>query len=221
MREFNMDLITKMKNKMSVRDWLANLLLYVVAIVFMPLGVVLTVNSHLGAGGYDALNFALGDKLGINTSYAIYMTAFLAVILAAIIRKKMLRLTTFISSFFLGIFTDIWKNILSGVEGKGWVDSVLMFLIGMVIIAFAVAAYILCIFPSNPTDDLVAAMQERGVRIGVAKISLDVFCVVVAFLLGGEIGIGTIVCTLGLGPIVDLFYGMLKKLTDKYDICVE
>ncbi len=64
----------------------------------MPLGVVLTVNSHLGAGGYDALNFALGEKMGINTSLAIYMTAFLA----AVIRKKMLRITTFISFFFWG-----------------------------------------------------------------------------------------------------------------------
>lgn len=95
-----------------------------------------------------------------------------------------------------------------------------MFLIGCVIIAFAVASYILCIFPSNPTDDLVAAMKERGVRIGVAKVGLDVVCVVIAFLLGGEIGIGTIICTFALGLIVDVFYGILKKLTDQYGICV-
>lgn len=85
----------------------------------MPLGVVLTVNSHLGAGGYDALNFALGEKMGINT-----------------------------------------------------MESVVILLIGVLVIAFAVAAYILCIFPSNPTDDLVAAMHEKGIRLGIAKIGL-------------------------------------------------
>lgn len=207
--------------KLSLRDWIVNVILYLIGIAIMPLGVVLTVNSHLGAGGYDALNFALGDLLGINTSYAIYMTAFIAVILAAVIRKKMLRLTTFISSFFLGIFTDLWKIVLAGVEGKGWLDSVLIFVIGMVIIAFAVAAYVLCVFPSNPTDDLVSAMKERGVRIGIAKISLDVVCVVLAFLMGGEIGVGTIVCTLGLGPVVDIFYGLLKKMTDRMGVKVE
>lgn len=210
--------LKQQKNKRSVRDWLINLLLYLIGIVLMPLGVVLTINSHLGAGGYDALNFALGDLLGIPTSYAIYMTAFLAVVLAACIRKKMLRLTTFVSSFFLGIFTDLWKQALAGVEGTGWLDAGVCFLTGMVIVAFAVAAYILCLFPSNPTDDLVAAMKERGVRIGVAKVGLDVVCVVAAFLLGGEIGVGTILCTLGLGPVVDLFYGKLKKLTDRYGI---
>lgn len=206
---------------MGPKDWAANLILYLIGIGLMPLGVVLTVNSHLGAGGYDALNFALGERLGINTSLAIYMTAFLAVILAALIRKKMLRLTTFISSFFLGLFTDLWKWVLRDVEGTGWISAALLFGIGLVIVAFAVAAYILCIFPSNPTDDLVAAMREKGVRIGIAKIGLDVVCVAAAFVLGGEIGVGTIVCTLGLGPVVDLFFGLLKKMTEKYGICVE
>ena len=207
--------------KLSLRDWTVNVILYLIGIAIMPLGVVLTVNSHLGAGGYDALNFALGDVLGINTSYAIYMTAFIAVILAAVIRRKMLRLTTFVSSFFLGIFTDLWKIVLADVEGKGWFDSAVLFVLGMVIIAFAVAAYVLCVFPSNPTDDLVTAMKERGVRIGVAKIGLDVVCVVLAFVMGGEIGVGTIVCTLGLGPVVDVFYGLLKKLTDRWGVKVE
>ena len=91
----------------------------------------------------------------------------------------------------------------------------------MIIIAFAVAAYILCIFPSNPTDDLVAAMKERGVRIGIAKIGLDVVCVALALLLGGEIGVGTVVCTLGLGPVVDVFYGWLQKIMVRHGICVE
>ncbi len=211
----------KAKSKMDQKDWAVNLLLYLAGIGLMPLGVVLTVNSHLGAGGYDTLNFALGEKLGINTSLAIYMTAFLAVVLAAVIRRKMLRLTTFISSFFLGLFTDFWKRILAEVEGKGIVDSAVLFAAGMIIIAFAVAAYILCIFPSNPTDDLVAAMKERGVRIGIAKIGLDVVCVALALLLGGEIGVGTVVCTLGLGPVVDVFYGWLQKIMVRHGICVE
>lgn len=208
------------KKDFSKKDWLVNTVLYLIGVGLMPLGVVLTVNSHLGAGGYDALNFALGEKLGIPTSFAIYMTAFLAVIIAALIRRKMLRITTFISSFFLGLFTDFWKWILKDVQGENWLNAFLLLIAGIFIIAFAVAAYILCIFPSNPTDDLVAAMHEKGIRLGIAKIGLDIFCVVIAFLLGGEIGVGTIVCTFGLGPIVDFFFSRMQKLTQKYHIKV-
>ena len=74
--------------------------------------------------------------------------------------------------FFLGLFTDMWKAILRDVEGNNTMESVVILLIGVLVIAFAVAAYILCIFPSNPTDDLVAAMHEKGIRLGIAKIGL-------------------------------------------------
>lgn len=203
---------------MRRKDWLVNLVLYLIGVGLMPLGVVLTVNSHLGAGGYDALNFALGERLGIQTSLAIYMTAFIAVIIAALIRRRMLRLTTFIASFFLGLFTDLWKWLLREVEGTNWWESAILLIVGMIIIAFAVASYILCIFPSNPTDDLVAAMHEKGVRLGLAKIGLDIVCMALAWILGGEIGIGTIVCTFCLGPVIDWFYGRLHKLTEQYGI---
>ena len=33
----------------------------------MPAGVVLTINAHIGAGGYDALNFVLAEHLHIKT----------------------------------------------------------------------------------------------------------------------------------------------------------
>lgn len=59
------------KSQMRTKDWCVNLLLYLIGVGLMLLGVVLTVNSHLGAGGYDTLNFALGEKMGINTSLAI------------------------------------------------------------------------------------------------------------------------------------------------------
>ena len=127
----------ELKN-MTSAEWVQNLILYAIGVGIMPLGVVLTVNAHLGAGGYDALNFALGDKLHINTSFAIYGTAFLVL--------------------------------------------------------------------------FVVALHERGVKIGTAKIGLDAVCVILALLLGGEIGVGTIICTFGLGPIIDLFHREINKV---------
>lgn len=212
----------KIKNRnMTKKDWAVNLVLYIIGVFLMPFGVVLTINSHVGAGGYDALNFAIGDRLGISTSLAIYLTAIIAVILTAVIRRGFPRITTFISSFFLGLSTDFWKKMLGGIEGTGGMYSVVIFLVGLIFIAFAVASYVLSVFPTNPTDDLVVAVTEKGVRIGIAKIGFDAVCVVLAFIMGGEIGFGTIVCTFALGPVVDLFYGILKKITVRYNIVTE
>ena len=152
---------------------------------------------------------SLAEWLNINTSLAIYTTAFLVVFLAAFIRKGYPRLETFISSFFLGIFTDMWKTVLAPIQGTG-LAAILLIMAAGVVVAFAVACYIISVFPTNPTDDLVVALHERGIRLGTAKVSLDAVCVILAVLLGGEIGIGTIVCTFGLGPVIDMFHRRIR-----------
>ena len=48
---------------MTPGEWACNLALYAIGVGIMPMGVVLTINAHLGAGGYDALNFALAERL--------------------------------------------------------------------------------------------------------------------------------------------------------------
>lgn len=203
-----------MKKIMLPKYTMRQMILYIIGVFITPLGVVFTINAHLGAGGYDALNFALGEKLGIPTSYAIYGTAFLATFITAFIRRGLPRFTTFISSFFIGLATDFWKKIFVNVEGTTLVSSVIIMIIGLLLVGMAIASYMLSGLPTNPTDDLIVACKERGFSIRVSKITMDVVCVVIAFILGGEIGIGTIVVTFLLGPIIDFFYGLIPKIAN-------
>lgn len=205
-------MLEKYKN-LTKKEWAMHVILHAIGIVFMPMGVVFTINAHLGANGYDALNFALAELLHINTSLAIYMTAGIAIVIAAVIRKGFPRVTTFISSFLLGIFTDIWKKVFAGLQGESIGFSIFLFALGVLLIAIAVASYVISIFPSNPTDDLIVAMNEKGLNLGVAKIILDAVCVAIAFFLGGEIGVCTIIVTFGLGPIINLFRDLILKMT--------
>ena len=204
----------KIWKTLTPADKIKHVILYLIGVGIMPLGVVLTINAHLGSGGYDALNFALSDVLNINTSITIYGTAFIILIITALIRRGFPRFQTFISSLLLGVFTDLWKLVFKGIEGTEIITQVIMFLLGMIVIGFAVACYMISIFPTNPSDDFLVAMKEKNVNIGLAKILLDGICVILALILRGEIGVGTIICTFGLGPVIDLFYKLVKKITN-------
>lgn len=197
---------------LTPKDHVTNLVLYLIGVGIMPLGVVLTINAHLGSGGIDALNFALADKLGVNTSVAIYITSFITLCIAALIRRSYPRIQTFVTSFFLGLFTDLWNYILQDVQGTEIVSQILILLAGLIISAFSIACYMISIFPTNPNDDLVLALREAGVSISLSKIGFDAVCVVLALLMHGEIWLGTIICTFCLGPVIDLFYKKIDKL---------
>ena len=118
---------------LNAREKAIHLILYFIGVGVMPAGVVLTINAHMGAGGYDALNFVLADILGIKTSYAIYGTAFFILLMAAVIRKSYPRIETFISSFFMGIFTDLWKRLFDNIQGTTFTYALILMILGIII----------------------------------------------------------------------------------------
>lgn len=182
----------------------------------MPAGAVLTIKAGLGAGGCDALYFALSDTFHIPVSFSIWSFAILVVAVTALIRRQFPRVTTFLTAVISGSATEFWKWIFQDVHSNQLISQMLIFAIGLLIISICVASYITCVFPANPTDDLIVALQEKGVRVRLSKVCLDIVCMIIAFVMGGEIGVGTIVCTFGLGLLVDFFQRVLIRGSKKH-----
>lgn len=187
-------------------------IIFFVGIAILTLGVSLTVKSNLGAGSYDSINFALAEKLNINVSLTICSTAFIALIISAILKKGLPRITTFITSMLMGIFTDIWVSLLGNLNAETIGIKVVVFIIGMILVCVGIAIYLLPKLPPNPVDDLMVTLNEVvGIKLGTAKLIIDSICIVLAFLLKGPIGIGTVLLTFLVGPLVNVFYNRLCK----------
>ncbi|MGL5315161.1 MAG: YczE/YyaS/YitT family protein [Peptostreptococcaceae bacterium] len=198
-------------------------LIFIIGIAILTLGVSLTVKSNLGAGSYDSINFALAEKLNINVSVAICGTAFIALILSAIIKKGLPRITTFITSMIMGIFTDVWVSLLGNLNVETVVMKAVVFSIGMTLVCFGIALYLLPKLPPNPVDDLMVTLNEvTDLKLGTAKLIIDFVCIVLAFLLKGPIGIGTVLLTFLVGPIVNIFHNRLCKYIkiEETDECI-
>lgn len=194
------------------RELAAHTLMYAVGIFLLPIGVVLTINSHFGAGGLDALNFAFGKFIHIPTAVSIYILGAIYMCLAAILRRKPPELFVMVTSVLQGGFTGIWEQILVGVQGSTPVSSFGLFVLGNVIVAMTAGPYFLSLFPPNPVDHLTIAVSGKGVRIGVAKIIMECIGASLAFLLHGEVNIGTLLTVLFLGPMIDFFEVQTKKI---------
>lgn len=200
------------------KNLLVSLTLYLCGMIFIGIGAVLTINSHAGAGGYDALTFVLSERLGIRVSFVIYAIALLSVLAAALIRKGYPRMTTFISAFILGAIVDFCKHLLSPVQATDFLSSVVLLLGGLLLISFGVGTYLLSKLPANPIDDLVLAFNEKNVSIRTAKLSFDVTCFVLALILGGKIGWGTFVITICLGPLIQMWTQLINAALSKVSI---
>ena len=160
---------------MTPEEWACNLGLYAIGVGIIPMGVVLTINVNLGAvyfpgrmAKYQYIPCHLYNRFSGGISGRFY-------------QKGISETGDIYFVLFSGNIYGYVEDNSGAVQGTGLAASLLIMAAGAAAVAFAVACYIISVFPTNPTDDLVVALHERGMRLGTAKVSLDAVCVVLAF----------------------------------------
>ena len=87
-------------------------------------------------------------------------------------------------------------------------------LIAVALVFFGVgsAFYICASLGAGPRDSLMLVVSRRlGVRIGAARTGIELAALAVGFLLGGTVGIGTLVFAVGIGPVVEVSFWLLGR----------
>ncbi|MDQ4214795.1 hypothetical protein [Microbacterium capsulatum] len=82
---------------------------------------------------------------------------------------------------------------------------ILLFVVGLLAVALASGLYIGSRFGAGPRDGLMTGMNARlGWPIWVSRLSVELTVLLVGWLLGGTVGIGTVVFAAGIGPLVHI-----------------
>jgi uncharacterized protein len=65
---------------------------------------------------------------------------------------------------------------------------------------------------AGPRDSLMVVGAKRTrLRIGVVRATLELSALAAGFALGGTVGVGTIAFAIGIGPVVELSFGLLER----------
>src|SRR5690606_18199567 len=117
----------------------------------------------------------------------------------------------------IGAFVDFWMIVVLGdLAPETYVMKILVFLVGLVTCGLGISIYLQAKFPLSPIDNLMLAISTRfNLSMGVAKTVAEVTWFILALLFSGPIGIGTIICTLCLGPIIQFFYPFFEGIMNK------
>lgn len=190
-------------------------LLFVTGIIILTLGVALTLKSGLGAGSWDSVNVGLSKIFGLSVGSFAFIVGVVMTILAGILRGGKFKPQTLITAFVLSAFTDFWLNIINNMTLKDSIFNRSMCLLaGIVILAFGLALYLIPNLSPNSFDDCMMAFRERfELSVGKSKVIVDSIGIIIAFIVSGPIGIGTIIITLSIGPLVNVIYNRLNKLS--------
>ena len=186
---------------------LFNTLMAAISLFFNGLGVYLTIHADIGAGPWDVLSIGVSKTLGIlygSASIAISMTI-LAIDIAL---REPIGIAMFIDAVVVGKSVDFFNFIDVIAVPKTIAGSVVMILIGLTIMGYTQYFYMRACLGCGPRDTLLVGLTRRlkKLPIGVVSIALLSLATWFGYLLGGPVGIGTLICAFCSGPIMQFAF---------------
>ena len=114
---------------------------------------------------------------------------------------------TLLNILVIGLATNVALSVLPRPSDLG--PQLAMMALGVVIIGFASGMYLATDLGAGPRDGLMTGVHHRfGWSIRRARTAVELIVLVAGYLLGGTVGLGTVVFALGIGPIVQWALGV-------------
>lgn len=204
--------------KFDTKNLAGKLIVAALGLIICGIGVGIFLYSGLGVD--PASVFELGVANVFHITYGTASAAINVVILAVVffLDKSYINISSILAIFGIGYTADL-TNFILGLFLKGEqhiVVRIIMIIIGLLIMSTGIAAYIRAELGVGAIDLISEIISNklkisyRGVRIGA-----DITFVIVGFLLGGAVGIGTVLAAFMTGPSVQFLRPYVYKVTDK------
>jgi len=170
------------------------------ALYGLTLGMM--IRATLGNAPWDVLHQGMAIHLPISIGTAVIVMS-VVVLLFWIPLRELPGLGTILNSILVGLTADLTLALLDAPEAM-W-QRILLMVGGIVLNALATALYIGSQFGPGPRDGLMTGLHRRtGVSIRLVRTGLEVFVVAIGWLLGGVVGVGTVLYALAIGPLVQV-----------------
>lgn len=184
-------------------------------LVLFGIGLALMVESELGLGPWEVLHQGVSIHTGIPIGTVGILTGFV-VLGGWIPLGERVGLGTLANVVLIGVVYDLTILALPtpGDDLIRW--GALGF--GIVLIGVGSGFYIGAGLGPGPRDGLMTGLARRGLHIGGVRTGIELSALVLGWLLGGTVGVGTVLFAFAVGPLVAVF---LPRLTMRPALAAE
>jgi uncharacterized membrane protein YczE len=163
------------------------------------LSLALVVEAGLGVAPWDVLHQGLARVTGMSMGTWVVLVSVLVLLLWVPLHQRP-GVGTLLNAVLIGVFLDLSLALLPGLHGLPL--RLVALAAGVGLNAVATAAYIGARLGPGPRDGLMTGIAARGHSVRAVRTGIEVTVLVAGWLLGGTVGLGTVVYALGIGPLV-------------------
>jgi uncharacterized membrane protein YczE len=173
-------------------------------------GSALQVQANLGLSPWEVLHQGIAARTPLSIGIASIAVS-LVVLLLWIPLRQPLGVGTVTNAVVIGLFIDLVIFLVPTPEALAvrW----LLLIVGILFVGIGSGFYIGVHLGPGPRDGLMTGIARRGPSIRVARTAVEGSALLAGWLLGGTVGLGTVLFSLTIGPLVQFFLPRLEVRT--------
>ncbi|MGL4357923.1 YczE/YyaS/YitT family protein [Cetobacterium sp.] len=177
-------------------------------LLLCSLGVVTILNSNLGLSPWDVLNQGLNRTIGITLGEANLLVG-AVVVFVSIFLKQPIGSGTIINFLLVGVFIDMYMFLDIVPKGDLLFKKIAILIIGILIFSYGCYVYISTGLGCGPRDGLMVVLTKKSkYPLWKIKTCIEVVVLSIGYFLGGTVGVGTIISSICVGPLIQYFFKM-------------
>ena len=177
------------------------------------LGDSLLIQSTIGNAPWSVLAQGVSGKLDITMGWSTFAISTLVLLLWIPLKEKP-GFGTLSNIAIIAAAIQLGVSIFP--EQNNFLIAVAYCLIGIAMVGFGSALYITCGLGPGPRDGLMTALHNRsGIRIGRVRLAIEGSVLVAGWLLGGTVGLGTLLFALFIGQSIAIALGVVSRVTSR------
>ena len=177
------------------------------------LGDSLFIQAGIGNAPWTVFAEGLTYKTGMSIGFATFVIS-VSVLLLWIPLRERPGFGTLANIFLIASFIEIGTHLFPVAES--FAVGIVYNFIGISLVGIGSALYITCGLGPGPRDGAMTGLHYRtGVRVGRVRMAIEITVLVIGFLMGGTVGVGTALFALLIGQSVAISLGILARLTHK------
>lgn len=183
-------------------------------------GVYPTIYANIGLAPWDCLGMGIAKHTPLNYGSSMVLIGVCAIIVQLILHER-IGFATLFDALLTGNIVQFLCDISPYPENHSLWLGIAYMLFGFLVIALGMYVYMKAEQGCGPKDGLLIAIGKRLPKIPIGIVEIFLWAVVTLFgwLLGGAVGIGTVISTFGAGAVMHLFYTVIcfepRKLKHK------
>lgn len=208
--------------KTSTKELLLRIIILMVGLTIAHLGVTLFILADLGSDPFNVLVQGIFRTTGkfLDWSFITHgrvhiVICFLIILVLLAVDKSYIKIGTILCMIFGGPIIDMFTVVLAPIFSitDSLVFKIVMLALGCVILAYGMTIVIKSEAGTGPNDLVSVVLSDKTKKkFSIVRIIVDVSFVAVGFLLGGSLGIGTIICAFCVGPVAGHFLPVNEKI---------